>query len=99
MYPYKLNKHYDYKNQKSYQNKLIVFIFVWKQFMRAELRDKINVTEKNRVIIRKIMFWLSLWKNLQLSKLYIFFGPILRLLKVPTVPRYWAKLTSIGYKE
>ena len=79
-------------------DQLIVF-FVWKLFTRAELRDKINVIEHNRVITRKIMYQLSLQKNLQVSKLYIIFGAILRLLKDPTVPRYWAKLTSIGYKE
>ena len=67
MYPYKLNKHDD-KNKKSYQNRSIVFIFVWKLFMRAELRDKINVSKHNRVIKRK-MFWLSLQKNLLVSKL------------------------------
>ena len=77
----------------------IVFIFVWKLFKRVELKDKINVTEHKRVITRKIMFQLSLRKNLQVSKLYFIFGAILRLLKVPTVPRYWAKLTGIGYKE
>ena len=65
----------------------IVFIFVWRLFKRVELRDKINVTEHNRVIARRIMFRLSLWKNLQVSKLYIIFGAILRLLKDPTVPR------------
>ena len=65
----------------------IVFIFVWRLFKRVELRDKINVTEHNRVITRRIMFRLSLWKNLQVSKLYIIFGAILRLLKDPTVPR------------
>ena len=47
----------------------IVFIFVWKLFKRVELKDKINVIEHNRVITRKIMFRLSLWKNLQVSKL------------------------------
>ena len=47
----------------------IVFIFVWKLFKRVELRDKINVTEHNKVITRKIMFRLSLQKNLQVSKL------------------------------
>ena len=77
----------------------IVFIFVWKLFKRLELRDKINVIEHNRVITRKMIFRLSLWKNLQVSKLSLIFGAILRLLKVPTVPRYWAKLTAIGYKE
>ena len=77
----------------------IVFTFVWKLFKRVELRDKISVIEHNRVITRKIMFRLSLWKRLQVSKLRIIFGAILRLLKVPTVPRYWAKLTGIGYKE
>ena len=78
----------------------IVFIFVWKLSKRVELkRDKINVIERNRVITRKIMFWLSLWKNLQVSKLYIIFGAILQLLKFPTVPQYWAKLISISYKE
>ena len=77
----------------------IVFIFVWKLFKRVKLRDNINVIEYNRIITRKIMFWLSLLKNLQVSKLYIIFGAILRLLKVPTVPQYWAKLTGIGYKE
>ena len=71
----------------------IVFIFVWKLFKRVELKDKINVIEHNRVITRKIMFRLSLRKNLQVSKLYIIFGAILRLLKAPTVPSYWAKLT------
>ena len=55
----------------------IVFIFVWRLFKRVELRDKINVTEYNRVITRRIMFRLSLWKNLQVSKLYIIFGAIL----------------------
>ena len=55
----------------------IVFIFVWGLFKRVELRDKINVTEHNRVITRRIMFRLSLWKNLQVSKLYIIFGAIL----------------------
>ena len=77
----------------------IVFIFVWKLFKRVELRDKINVIEHNRVITRKVMFRLSSRKNLQVSKLYVTFGTILRLLKDPTVPRYWAKLTGIGYKE
>ena len=77
----------------------IVFIFVWKLFKRVELRDKINVVEHNRVITRKIMFRLSLRKNLQVSKLYLIFGAVLRLLKVPTVPRYWSKLTVIGYRE
>ena len=77
----------------------ILLIFIWKLFTRAELRDKINVIEQNKVITIKIMFQLSLRKNLQVSKLYIIFGAILRLLKDPTVPRYWAKLTSIGYKE
>ena len=77
----------------------IVFTFVWKLFKRVELRGKINVIEHNSVIRRKIMFRLSLWKRLQVSKLRIIFGAILRLLKVPTVPRYWAKLTGIGYKE
>ena len=67
--------------------------------MRVELRDEINVIEHNRVITRKIMFRLSLRKNLQVSKLYIIFGAILRLLKDPTVPRYWAKLTGIVHKE
>ena len=43
MYPYKLNKFYGDKNKKSYQNKPIVFIFVWKLFTRAGIRDKINV--------------------------------------------------------
>ena len=36
--------------------------------MRAELRDKINVIKHNRVIERKV-FWLSLQKNLLVSKL------------------------------
>ena len=62
----------------------IVFIFVWKLVERVE---------RNKVITRKIMFRLSLRKNLQVSKLYIIFGAILRLLKAPTVPSYWAKLT------
>ena len=77
----------------------IVFIFVWKLLKRAELRDKINVIEHNRVITKKIIFRLSLRKNLQVSKRYIIFGAILRLLKVPTLPRYWAKLTGTIYKE
>ena len=45
------------------------------------------------------MFRLSFQKNLQVSKLHIIFSAILQLLKDPTVPRYWAKLTGIGYKE
>ena len=49
-------------------DQLIVFIFVWKLFMRVELKDKINVTEHNRIITRK-MFRISLRKNLQVSKL------------------------------
>ena len=77
----------------------IVSIFAWKLFKRVELRDKTNVIEHIRVIIRKIMFRLSLRKYLQISKMYIIFGTILRLLKVPAVPRYWAELTGIGYKE
>ena len=77
----------------------IVSIFVWKLFKRVELRDKTNVIEHIRVIIRKIMFRLSLRKYLQISIMYIIFGTILRLLKVPAVPRYWAELTGIGYKE
>ena len=78
MYPYKLNEHYGDKNQKSYQNRTIVFILVWKlfNFKRVELRDKINVIEHNKVITRKVMFHLSLWKNLQVSKLYIILGAI-----------------------
>ena len=47
----------------------IVFIFEWKLFKRLELKDKINVIEPNRVIARKIIFPLSLQKNLQVSKL------------------------------
>ena len=77
----------------------IVSIFVWKLFKRLELRDKINVIRHNRVITRKIMSRLRLRKTLQVSKLYIIFGTTLRLLKVPTAPQYWAKLTGIGYKE
>ena len=50
-------------------NQWIVFNFVWKLFKRVELKDKINVIEHNRVITRKIMFQLSLRKNLQVSKL------------------------------
>ena len=65
---------------------------------RVGLRDKINVIEHNWVITRK-MFRLNLRKNLQVSKLYIIFGAMLRLLKVLTVPRYWAKLSGIGSKE
>ena len=57
MYPYKLNENYDDKNQESYQNRPI---FVWKFFKKAELRDKIDVIEHNRVITRKTMFRLSL---------------------------------------
>ena len=63
----------------------IIFIFVSKLFKRAELTDKINVNEHNRVTARKILFRLSLLKNLQCSKLYVIFGVILRLLKAPTV--------------
>ena len=77
----------------------LIFIFVWKLFKRAELNDKINVTEHNRVTTREIMFRLSLRKNLQVIKLYVIFGTILRLLKDPAIPRYWAKLISIGNKE
>ena len=47
----------------------IVFIFVWKLFKRVELKEKINAIEHNRVITKKIMFQLSLRKNLQVSKL------------------------------
>ena len=93
MYPYKFNKYYDDKNQKSYQKRPID-IFYFSMETVYESRDKINVIEHNRVIKKK-MFRLSL----QVSKLYIIFGPILQLLKDPTVPRYWAKLTGIGYKE
>ena len=50
----------------------IVFIFAWKLFKRAELRDKINVIEHNRVIKRKIMFWLSLRKNMLVSNCMLF---------------------------
>ena len=77
----------------------IALIFVWKLFRRAELRDKIDVIERNRVITRKIKLRLILRKNLQVSKLYIIFGAILQLLKDPTVPQYWARLSGIGYKE
>ena len=85
------------KVNRADQYQWIVFIFVWKLFKRVELRDKINAIEHSRVITRKIMFWLSLRKNLQVSKLYIIFIAI--LLKELTVPRYWAKSTGIGYKE
>ena len=44
-----------------------VFIFVWKLFKRVELRDKVNVIEHSRVITRKILFQLSLRKNLDLA--------------------------------
>ena len=76
----------------------IVFIFVWKLFKRVELKDKINVIEHNRVITRKIMFRLSLRKNVQVIAI-LFFCAILQLLKVLTVTRYCAKLNGIGYKE
>ena len=52
----------------------------------------------NRVITRKILFRLSLQKILQVSKLYMIFGAISRLLKDPTVPRYCANLTGIVIK-
>ena len=95
-----MNEQYNDKKQKIYQNRQIVFIFVCKLFRRAELRDKINVIEHhNRVTTRNIMFRLSLWKNLQVRKVYIIFVAILRSLKDPTVPRYWAKSTGTGYKE
>ena len=42
----------------------IVFNFKWKPFKRVELKGKINVIEHNRVIRIKIMFQLSLRKNL-----------------------------------
>ena len=58
-----------------------------------------NVNENNRDTTRKIMFWLRLQKNLQVGKLYVIFGAILRLLKASTVPLYWAKLNGTGYKE
>ena len=77
----------------------MVFIFLSKLLKRAELREKINAIEHNGVTTRKIMFRLSLRKSLHVTKLYNIFGAILGLLKDPTVPRYWAKLTSIGYKE
>ena len=44
-----------------------VFIFVWKLFKRVELGDKVNVIEHSRVITRKILFQLSLRKNLDLA--------------------------------
>ena len=69
----------------------LIFIFVWKLFKRAELNDKINVIEHNRATTREIMFRLSLRKNVQVIKLYVIFGTILRLLKDPAIPRYWAK--------
>ena len=77
----------------------MVFIFLSKLLRRAELRDKNNAIEHNRVTTRKIMFRLSLRKSLHVTKLRNIFGAILGLLKDPTVPRYWAKLTSIGCKE
>ena len=77
----------------------MVFIFVWKFFKRTELREKINAIEQNRVIQRKIMFGLSVRKNLLVSKLYIIFGGTLQFLKYHTVPKYWTKLTGIDYKE
>ena len=45
----------------------IVLIFVWKLFKRVELRGKTNVIEHSRVITRKILFQLSLRKNLDLA--------------------------------
>ena len=42
----------------------IVYNFKWKPFKRVELKGKINVIEHNRVIRIKIMFQLSLRKNL-----------------------------------
>ena len=44
-----------------------VFIFVWKLFKRVELGDKVNVIEHSRVVTRKILFQLSLRKNLDLA--------------------------------
>ena len=53
-------------------DQLVNFIFVWKLFKRLELKGKINVIEHNRVIARKIMFHLSLWKNLLVNcKLFL----------------------------
>ena len=97
---HKLNKHYDIRIKKVIRtDQQTVFSSVWKLFKRAKLRDKTNVIEHNRVITRKITFRLSLRKNLQVNKLYIIFVAVLRLSNDPTVPRYWAKLTGIGYKE
>ena len=53
-------------------DQLVNFIFVWKLFKRLELKGKINVIEHNSVIARKIMFHLSLWKNLLVNcKLFL----------------------------
>ena len=51
----------------------IVFIFVWKLFKRVELKEKINVIEHNRVITRKVMFWLSFRKTCSLVNCKLFF--------------------------
>ena len=52
MYPYKFNKYYDDKNQKSYQKRPID-IFYFSMETVYESRDKINVIEHNRVIKKK----------------------------------------------
>ena len=73
MYPYKLTKHYENKNQKVIRTEQeIVFILARKLLQRVELRDKINVTEHNRLITRKIMFPLSLRKTCGLANCILF---------------------------
>ena len=68
MYPYKLNKHYDDKNQKSYQNRPIDSFYFCMEIVSESRTQRQNVIEHNRVITaRKIMFRLSLRKNLQLT--------------------------------
>ena len=86
MYPYKLNKHYDDKNQKSYKKRPTAGIFLYGDCLRPEPRDKINFIERNRVTRRKTMFRLSLLENMQISELYNIFGAILRISKDATVP-------------
>ena len=101
MYPNKLKKHCDDKNEKSYKSRSIdSFQFLYGNcFSEQNSATKLILLNTIKLLQEKPCFKISQRKNLQFSKLYVIFGAILQLSKFPTVSQNQARLTGIGYKE
>ena len=65
MCPDKLNKYYDDKNQKSYQNRPMVSKQLGGLYMKPDMKIDQYETEKSHIV-----FWSSLYECLHVQKCY-----------------------------